>query len=109
MRKWAFILLILSSPAVAASKPSHFFCTFANGQTLEGWAKDGDIVLDFDGKGDWQKAFGKVDNNMAVITEIVSGGMFTLAWNLNNHEAYAVTHHNSSGRKVENHAFCSWR
>jgi hypothetical protein len=109
MLKRVLILTLLATPAVATNKPSHFGCTFANGQTLEGWAKDGDIMLDFDNNGNWQKAFGRIENNMAIITEIVSGGMFTLAWNLNNHEAYAVTHHNSSGRKVENHAFCSWR
>ena len=109
MLKRVLILTLLATPAVATSKPSHFGCTFANGQTLEGWAKDGDIMLDFDNKGNWQKAFGRIENNMAIITEIVSGGMFTLAWNLNSHEAYGVTHHNSSGRNVEGHAFCSWR
>jgi hypothetical protein len=107
MFKYALAISLLVTQAFG--KASNFYCTFANGQTLEGWAKDGDIVLDFDGKGDWQKAFGKVQGDTVLITEIVAGGRFVLAWNMNTHEAYAITNHNRTGKQVENHAYCSWR
>lgn len=108
MLRWVALLLLLCLPAQASSK-IHFFCTIASGETVDIWAQDGNVVVDFDSKGDWQKAFGKVDGNMVTITEIVAGGMFVLAWDTRTHEAYAITQHNKTGRKVENHAYCSWR
>ena len=110
MKRFLIPLLLAASPLSAApNKPSHFFCTFANGQKLEGLALNGEIMLDFDGNGSWQSAFGKVDGNMVTITEIVSGGRFVLAWNVDTHEAYAITDHNRTGKRVENHAYCWWR
>jgi hypothetical protein len=106
MWKYIIVLLMLSTSVMA--KPSNFFCRFDNGQSVEGWAKDGDIMLDFDGKGDWNKAYGRIDGKFAIITEIVSGGMFTLTWEYEKHSAYGITKHNN-GRTTEGNAYCSWR
>ena len=108
MRKW-IVLLALMVPSVGNAKYLSFACTFANGQSVEVIARDGNIAVDFDKKGDWQKAFGRVEGSMVTITEIVAGGRFVLAWNTNSNEAYAITDHNRTGKRVENHAFCYWR
>lgn len=72
MRKW-IVLLALMVPSVGNAKYLSFACTFANGQSVEVIARDGNIAVDFDKKGDWQKAFGRVEGSMVTITEIVAG------------------------------------
>lgn len=101
--------LCVATSAYAGDKTSSFGCTIANGETLIGYARNGDIVLDFNNKGNWNKAFGKVEGSMVIITEIVAAGRFILAWNTKSNEAYVITQHNRTGEKVENHAFCYWR
>ena len=106
MARIALALCLFASPAFADA--SKFFCRFDNGQYLDGWAKDGEILLDFDNRRNWQKAFGKVEGNHVVITEIVSGGMFVLVWEWGKHSAYGLTKHND-GRTTQGNAYCSWR
>lgn len=101
------IALLLVNPAQA--KTISFGCTVANGESIIGYANNGDIVLDFNNKGNWQKAFGKVEGSMVTVTQIVAGGRFILAWNTRSNEAYVITDHNRTGERVENHAFCYWR
>lgn len=103
------VLLCLASTTIQAKSGISFGCTIANGETLIGYARNGDIVLDFNNKGNWNKAFGKVEGSMVIITEIVAAGRFILAWNTKSNEAYVITQHNRTGEKVENHAFCYWR
>ena len=107
MKKW-IVLFALLVPSAASAKYASFICTFSNGQSVEVIARDGNVAVDFDKKGDCQKAFGKVDGDMLIITEIVAGGRFILVWNTNTHEAYSITDHNRTGKRVENHAFCYW-
>lgn len=109
MWKWLLLFFALVFPVASQSATVQYRCTTANGETIDVFARDGNVVVDFNDKGDWQKAFGKVDGKMVSVIVIVAGGRFIMSWDTKSHAAYVITDHNNTGKRVEDHAYCSWR
>jgi hypothetical protein len=106
MKKLAFILMFICSPAFA--KTTHMVCMTDNNQVIETLGDNNNINIRWDNK-EWGNAWAVYESPVLTVTQIGSSGVFRMSWNvLAGSTAYLKTVF-SNGRVNQGTANCWFR
>ena len=107
MRKIAMIAAMLVA-APATAKTVNFDCVTQDGSQFYVSTTNRNVAVRW-GNGQWQQAFGRIDGEVVIITQIAPNGVIVVSWDTGTNAAYVIMKNDRTGAKDETHARCWFR
>jgi hypothetical protein len=99
----ALIAALVAAPASAKSINTE--CVTQDGTRMYMSASKGSVMVRWDGTG-WNEAFGKVEDDMVIVTQLAPNGVIVIAWDTRTNAAHVVMKNDRTGERTESRARC---
>ena len=103
IRLVAVLFLFMAAPAMAKSINTE--CVMQDGTRMYMSASKGSVMVRWDGTG-WNEAFGKVEDDMVIVTQLAPNGVIVIAWDTRTNAAHVVMKNDRTGERTESRARC---
>lgn len=105
MNRYAIALCATLATAPAYARATNSECVTQDGSRFFMSASKGGVMVRWEGT-TWYEAFGKVEGDMVVVTQILPNGVIIFAWDTSTNAAHVVMKNDRTGERTEARARC---